>query len=96
MHNGLVKVITGIRRSGKTYLLLTLFREHLLASGVPDSHILVVECDRLENARLRDPFVLLAHLKAQMTDRSVYYILLDEVQMLERFDFLKSPDSLDG
>ena len=49
MHNGMVKIITGIRRSGKSYLLLKLFRDHLLAYGVPEDHILVMESDRIEN-----------------------------------------------
>ena len=86
MHNGMIKVITGIRRSGKSYLLLTLFRKHLRASGIPDDHILVMEFDRLENRRYRDPYVLLDYLKEQIKDEGNYYILLDEVQMLQDFE----------
>lgn len=86
MHNGMIKVITGIRRSGKSYLLLTLFRRHLRSSGVPEDHILVMEFDRLENRQYRDPYVLLDYLKKQITDESTYYILLDEVQMLQDFE----------
>lgn len=86
MHNGMIKVITGIRRSGKTYLLLTLFRNHLRASGIQDNHILVMEFDRIENRQYRDPYVLLDYLKKQITDEGDYYILLDEVQMLQSFE----------
>ena len=86
MHNGMIKVITGIRRSGKSYLLLTLFRRHLRSSGVPEDHILVMEFDRLENRQYRDPYVLLDYLKKQITDECTYYILLDEVQMLQDFE----------
>lgn len=86
MQNGMIKVITGIRRSGKSYLLLKLFRKHLRESGIQDDHILVVEFDRLENRKYRDPYVLMEYMKKQVTDDSVYYILLDEVQMLQEFE----------
>lgn len=86
MHNGLIKVITGIRRSGKSYLLLTLFRKYLQSSGIADSHILIVEFDRFENRQYRDPYVLLDYLKKKITDDSTYYILLDEVQLLQNFE----------
>lgn len=86
MHNGMIKVITGIRRSGKSYLLLTLFRKHLRAEGIQDNHILIMEFDRLENRRYRDPYVLLDYLKRQITDEGDYYILFDEVQMLQDFE----------
>jgi len=86
MHNGMIKVITGIRRSGKSYLLLTLFRKHLHKIGVREDHILVMEFDRFENRQYRDPYVLLDYLKKQITDDGDYYILLDEVQMLHNFE----------
>ena len=86
MHNGMIKVITGIRRSGKSYLLLTLFRKHLRSAGIQDDHILIMEFDRLENRRYRDPYVLLDYLKRQITDEGDYYILFDEVQMLQDFE----------
>ena len=86
IHNRLIKVITGIRRSGKSYLLLNLFRRHLRESGIQDDHILVMEFDRLENRKYRDPYVLMEYLKKQITGESVYYILLDEVQMLQDFE----------
>ena len=66
MHNGMIKVITGIRRSGKSYLLLTLFRKHLHKIGVREDHILVMEFDRFENRQYRDPYVLLDYLKNRL------------------------------
>ncbi|MDD7441175.1 MAG: ATP-binding protein [Sutterellaceae bacterium] len=85
MHNGMVKVITGIRRSGKSYLLFKLFRGHLRSTGVPDDHILATAFDRLENEGLRDPHVFLQHLHSQMKEKGDYYVLLDEVQLLPDF-----------
>ena len=86
MHNGMIKVITGIRRSGKSYLLFRLFRQHLIQSGVPSDHILAIELDRLENEQYREPFRLLEYLHGNMKQPGSYYILLDEVQMLGRFE----------
>jgi len=86
MRNGLVKVVTGIRRSGKSYLVFHIFREYLMKSGVDDEHIIGIELDLRENRRLRDPDAILEYIKARLTDRSDYYILLDEVQMLSDFE----------
>ena len=86
MHNGMVKVVTGIRRSGKSYLLLNLFYRYLIQSGVQRDHILIMEFDRRENRRYRNPDELLDYLYAQMNDNDKYYILLDEVQMLQEFE----------
>ena len=86
MHNGMIKVITGIRRSGKSYLLFTIFRNYLLSEGVADDHMIAIELDILENAQYRDPHVLLEYIKSRMTDQGEYYIFLDEVQLLERFE----------
>ena len=85
MHNGMVKVITGIRRSGKSFLLFEIFRQYLLDHGVSADHILGLQLDRFENRRYRDPEELLAFMNAQIVDDGRYYILLDEVQMLEHF-----------
>jgi predicted AAA+ superfamily ATPase len=85
MHNGMVKIITGIRRSGKSYLL-KLFRNHLLASGIPEDHIVVMEFDRIENERYLDPHVFIGYLHERMKDRGDYYVLLDEVQLLPKFE----------
>ena len=86
MHNGMVKVVTGIRRSGKSYLLLNLFYRYLIQSGVQRDHILIMEFDRRENRKYRNPDKLLDYLYAQMNDQDNYYILLDEVQMLQDFE----------
>ena len=86
MHNGLIKVVTGIRRSGKSVLLLKLFCQHLRDSGIPADHIIPMEFDRRENRLYRDPDILLDYLKSKIVDDSHYYLLLDEVQMLEEFE----------
>lgn len=86
MHNGLIKVITGIRRSGKSFLLFQIFREYLLETGVDRSHILSVELDLYENRKYRDPETILEYIRSMITDGDPYYILLDEVQMLADFE----------
>lgn len=81
MGNGMVKVVTGPRRCGKTYLLFDLFVDYLRAQGVDESHIIQIALDDEENAALRDPAMLSAYLKRLLIDRqSQYYVLLDEVQ----------------
>ena len=86
MHNGLIKVITGIRRSGKSYLLFTIFRNYLMSIGVPEDHIIAIELDTLENEQYRDPHAILEYIKSRITDPDQYYIFLDEVQLLDRFE----------
>lgn len=86
MHNGMIKVVTGIRRSGKSYLLFTIFRNYLKTQGVQDDHIISIELDILENAKYRKPYVILEYIKEQIKDDSSYYIFLDEVQLLEDFE----------
>ncbi len=85
-HNGLIKVITGIRRCGKSYLLFRLFRRHLIECGVTEDHIIEVAFDMRRNAALRDPDVLCAYVEEKMSGGGMYYILLDEVQMLSEFE----------
>ena len=85
-HNGLIKVITGMRRCGKSYLLFNLFRAHLLSEGIDESHIIDIAFDAFENRRFRDPEVLYPHLKEQIRDDGMYYVLLDEVQLLGEFE----------
>ena len=85
-HNGLIKVITGIRRCGKSYLLFRLFRRHLIECGVAEDHIIEVAFDMRRNAALRDPDVLCAYVEEKMSGDGMYYILLDEVQMLNEFE----------
>lgn len=85
-HNGLIKVITGIRRCGKSYLLFTLFKNHLTKSGVADDHIIEIPFDSFENKKYRDPEILYPYVKEQIADGGMYYILLDEVQLLDEFE----------
>ena len=85
-HNGLIKVITGMRRCGKSYLLFTLFKEHLLSEGVDEDHIIEIAFDAFENKKYRDPDVLYPYLKEQIKDDAMYYVLLDEVQLLGEFE----------
>lgn len=86
MHNGMIKVITGIRRCGKSYLLFKLFYRYLLEQGVPEESIIVMELDRWKNREYRNPKVLLDYIDSHMHDDKQYYILLDEVQMMENFE----------
>lgn len=84
--NGLIKVITGVRRCGKSYLLFHLFHKHLLDSGVPENHIIEVALDDRSNKALRDPDALLRFIKENIRDKEDYYIILDEVQYLNEFE----------
>lgn len=86
MHNHLIKVVTGIRRSGKSYLLFHIFRDYLLSTGIGEDHIISIELDQRKNRRYRDPDAMLEYIDACIRDKSMYYILLDEVQMLEEFE----------
>ena len=86
--NGLVKIVTGIRRCGKSYLLFELFREHLLQSGISEDHILEYNLDSMDNAELRDPKLMLAAIRARLADQKNYYILLDEIQLMQGFEEL--------
>ncbi len=86
MHNNLIKVVTGIRRSGKSYLIFKIFRDYLIETGVKESHIISIELDRRENREYRDPDKMLDYIKTAVTDREMYYILLDEVQLLDEFE----------
>lgn len=89
--NGLIKIITGIRRCGKSYLLFKLFHEYLNSQGISDDRIIEVALDDRTNKELRDPDNLLKYIKEQITDKNLYYIMLDEVQMVDEFtDVLNS------
>ena len=85
-NNGLIKVITGVRRCGKTYLLCNLFHEHLLSRGIPLSHIIEIALDDRRNKALRDPDNMLEYVKNKIEDDQTYYIILDEVQLLDEFE----------
>lgn len=84
--NGLIKVITGIRRCGKTYLLFNLFRDYLIESGVDSSHIIEMTFDSYENKRYRNPEIFFPYIKEKISDSGLYFILLDEIQLLEDFE----------
>lgn len=86
MNNGMIKVVTGIRISGKSYLLFKLFYEYLLSQGVLESHIIKIELDQRKNRIYRDPDVILDYIETLIEDDKQYYILLDEVQMLNDFE----------
>ena len=90
--NGLVKVVTGIRRCGKSFLLFELFHEYLCSSGVSEGQIIEIALDDRRNKALRDPDNMLAYLDSRMVDRRTpYYVIIDEVQMLDEFvDVLNS------
>lgn len=83
--NGLAKVITGIRRCGKSYLLYTLYRDYLIASGVPVDHIIGVDLDGIENRPLRDALALYQYVRARVVDGNPHYVFLDEIQYVDGF-----------
>ena len=85
-HNRMIKVVTGVRRCGKSYLLFHLFTEWLIAEGVADDHIITVNLEDRRNKSLRDPDNLLEYIDSRMMDKEMYYILLDEIQMVNEFE----------
>ena len=85
-HNGMIKVITGVRRCGKSYLLFNLFCEHLQSSGVDEDHIIKVDLEDRRNKTLCDPDKLLEYIDSRLTDDGQYYILLDEIQKVDEFE----------
>ncbi len=97
-HNGMIKIITGVRRCGKSFLLFNLFHNHLLSQGVAPDHVIQVDLENRRSKELRDPDNLIAHIDAQMKDGSMYYILLDEIQLVPEFEdvlnsYLKIPNA---
>lgn len=84
--NGLIKIVTGVRRCGKSYLLFHLFHNHLLENGVAKDHILEVALDDRRNKKLRDPDIMLQFIDENIKDQEDYYIILDEVQYLDEFE----------
>ena len=85
-HNGMIKVITGVRRCGKSYLVFNLFSNYLKSNGVDDKHIIKVNLENRRNKKLRNPDALLEYIDAQLIDQDMYYILLDEVQLVDEFE----------
>ncbi|MCM1126890.1 MAG: AAA family ATPase, partial [Lachnospiraceae bacterium] len=80
--NGMIKIITGIRRCGKSFLLFVLYKKYLLENGVDSSHIIEIALDGIENEELRDPKRCYQYIKNVMKDEGKYYLLLDEVQFM--------------
>lgn len=83
--NGFVKVITGVRRCGKSYLLFKIFKNDLISRGIDKEHIIAIALDNIENKNLRDPLVLYKHIKELLVDDGQYYVLLDEIQFVPDF-----------
>lgn len=90
-HTDLIKIVTGLRRCGKSFLLFKLFHQHLLEMGVEKERIIEITLDDLSNEELRNPFKMLAYVKERVKDAGQYYLIIDEVQLLDRFvDVLNS------
>lgn len=85
-HNGMIKIVTGMRRCGKSYLLFKLFRDYLRNEGVRDDHLIMVDLEDRRNMELRDPDRLLKYIDDQMKYSDMYYILLDEIQLVPEFE----------
>ena len=85
-NNGLIKVLTGIRRCGKSYLLDPIFKNHLLESGVKEDHIIKLDLDLIENKKYRDPMELFNYVMNKVKNNDNYYILLDEIQLVKNFE----------
>lgn len=84
--NGMIKIVTGIRRCGKSFLLFNLFRKSLIERGIHEGHIIQVNLEDRRNKKLRNPDALLEHIDSLMSNSDKYYILLDEVQLVDEFE----------
>lgn len=84
--NGLIKIVTGLRRCGKSYLLFKLYYDYLRENGVADDHIIMVDLEDIRNSALREPMALVNYIDSHMVDNDMYYILLDEVQNVVDFE----------
>ena len=85
-HNKMIKVVTGMRRCGKSYLLFNLFSDALEAEGVDEQHIIKINLEDRRNKALRDPDKLLEYIDSRLQDDKMHYILLDEVQLVSEFE----------
>lgn len=85
MHNKMIKIITGIRRCGKSYLLNEIFYDYLISLGVNEDHIIRISLEDLENEYLTDAYVLNNHVKSLIKDDQMYYLIVDEIQQVNRF-----------
>lgn len=95
--NGMIKIVTGVRRCGKSFLLFTIFRNYLLSQGTNPDHIIEVDLESRRNAKLRNPDALLAYIDNHITDDGHYFVLLDEIQLVSEFEdvlnsYLKMPN----
>lgn len=86
MHNGMIKIITGVRRCGKSYLLFELFKQSLLDNGVNEDHVIQVDLENRRSKDLRNPDTLLDYIDGHIVDNDMYYILLDEIQLVPEFE----------
>ncbi len=101
MHNGMIKVVTGIRRCGKSYLLFNIFSDYLKAQGVDDEHIIKVDLEDRRNKNLRNPDALLEYIDARIAKDGMHYVMLDEVQWVDEFEdvlnsYLKIPNKINS
>ena len=85
-HNHMVKVVTGIRRSGKSFLLFNIFYKHLINEGVADDHIIMIDLENRRNKTLRDPDALMKYIDDHIKDGGMYYVMLDEIQLVSEFE----------
>ncbi|MCM1453600.1 MAG: ATP-binding protein [bacterium] len=97
-HNGMIKIVTGVRRCGKSFLLSTIYASWLREQGVDESHIITIDLEDRRNKQLRDPDVLLGYIDSKIKDNSVHYIMIDEIQHVPEFEdvlnsYLKMPNA---
>lgn len=85
-HNGMIKIITGIRRCGKSFLLSTIYADWLREQGIDDSHIIQINLENRRNRALRDPDVLLEYIDSRIQDKAMHYIMIDEIQHVPEFE----------
>ena len=84
--NGLIKIITGIRRCGKSFLLDPMYKDYLLGLGIKENHIIKIDLDERKNRKLLNPDVLDEYVRNLIVDKDIYYLLLDEIQKVEDFE----------
>ena len=84
--NGRIKIITGIRRCGKSYLLNPIFKNYLIETGVSEDHIINLDLDYIENKKYHDPNMLFEYVMNKRKDNKMYYVLLDEIQEVDDFE----------
>lgn len=85
-HNGMIKIVTGLRRCGKSFLLSTIYADWLRRQGVDDAHLIIINLEDRRNQELRDPDALLAHIDSRLGDDKMHYIMIDEIQLVPEFE----------